>query len=45
MNVKLVKMIEFLALENLSQNAAKTTFIMFHNYQKYIIEDDITIKA
>ena len=47
-NVKLVKAIEFPALKNLSQNAAKTKFIMFHNYQKYTNEDDIphlTIKA
>ena len=45
MNVKLVKLIEFPALKNLSHNAAKTKFIMSHNYRKYTNEDDITIKA
>ena len=40
-NVELTKISDWLAVNKLSLNAAKTKFMLFHNYQKIINEDDI----
>ena len=40
-NVELTKIFDWLAVNKLSLNAAKTKFMLFHNYQKIINEDDI----
>ena len=40
-NVELTKIYDWLAVNKLSLNAAKTKFMLFHNYQKIINEDDI----
>ena len=40
-NLELTKISDWLAVNKLSLNAAKTKFMLFHNYQKIIDEDDI----
>ena len=40
-NLELTKISDWLAVNKLSLNAAKTKFMLFHNYQKIINEDDI----
>ena len=40
-NLELTKISDWLAVHKLSLNAAKTKFMLFHNYQKIINEDDI----
>ena len=40
-NLELTKISDWLAVNKLSMNAAKTKFMLFHNYQKIINEDDI----
>ena len=40
-NLELTKIFDWLAVNKLSLNAAKTKFMLFHNYQKCINEDDI----
>ena len=40
-NLELTKIYDWLAVNKLSLNAAKTKFMLFHNYQKIINEDDI----
>ena len=40
-NLELTKISDWLAVNKLSLNAAKTKFMLFHNYQKFINEDDI----
>ena len=40
-NLELTKISDRLAVNKLSLNAAKTKFMLFHNYQKLINEDDI----
>ena len=40
-NLELTKISDWLAVNKLSLNAAKTKFMQFHNYQKFIHEDDI----
>ena len=39
-NLELTKISDWLAVNKLSLNAAKTKFMLFHNYQKIINEDD-----
>ena len=40
-NLELTKISDLLAVNKLSLNAAKTKFMLFHNYQKIINENDI----
>ena len=40
-NIELSKISDLLAVNKLSLNIAKTKFMLFHNYQKTINEDDI----
>ena len=40
-NLELTKISDWLAVNKLSLNAAKTKFMLFRNYQKIINEDDI----
>ena len=40
-NMELSKISDWLAVNKLSLNTAKTKFMLFHNYQKTINEDDI----
>ena len=40
-NMELSKISDWLAVNKLSLNTAKTKLMMFHNYQKTINEDDI----
>ena len=40
-HLELTKISDWLAVNKLSLNAAKTKFMLFHNYQKNINEDDI----
>ena len=40
-NMELSKISYWLAVNKLSLNTAKTKFMLFHNYQKTINEDDI----
>ena len=40
-NLELTKISDWLAVNKLPLNAAKTKFMLFHNYQKIINEDDI----
>ena len=40
-NMELSKISDWLAVNKLSMNTAKTKFMLFHNYQKTINEDDI----
>ena len=40
-NLELTKISDWLAVNKLSLNAAKTTFMLFHDYQKIMNEDDI----
>ena len=40
-NLELTKIFDWFAVNKLSLNAAKTKFMLFHNYQKCINEDDI----
>ena len=40
-NLQLTKISDWLAVNKLPLNAAKTTFMLFHNYQNMINEDDI----
>ena len=40
-NIELSKISDWLAVNKLSLNTAKTKFMLFHNYQKTINEDDI----
>ena len=40
-NIELSKISDWLAVKKLSLNTAKTKFMLFHNYQKTIDEDDI----
>ena len=40
-NIELSKISDWLAVNKLSLNTAKTKFMLFHNYQKTIDEDDI----
>ena len=40
-NMELSKISDWLAVYTLSLNYAKTKFMLFHNYQKTINEDDI----
>ena len=40
-NLELTKISDWLAVNKLSLNAAKTKFMLFHNYQNIINEDDI----
>ena len=40
-NMELSKICDWLAVNKLSLNTAKTKFMLFHNYQKTINQDDI----
>ena len=40
-NLELARISDWLVVNKLPPNAAKTKFMLFHNYQKYISEDDI----
>ena len=40
-NLELTKISDWFAVNKLSLNAAKTKFMLFHNYQKFINEDDL----
>ena len=40
-NIELSQISDWLAVNKLSLNTAKTKFMLFHNYQKTINKDDI----
>ena len=42
-NLELTKISDWLAVNKLSLNAAKTKFMLFHNYKKIVNEDDIPL--